>query len=107
MVPALDPGIEIYGRNKRPADLRSVRPRRTLLFVLGTTYPARTTFDLKPDGLSCNLGHQSGGCKTRPAGDPRAQQRFAGLCRYLLGRQSLLRFNKNHRGGAVDYGGMG
>jgi hypothetical protein len=40
MVPASDPGIEIYVRNKRPADMNSFRPERTVLFVHGSTYPA-------------------------------------------------------------------
>ncbi len=52
IVPALDPGIDIYVRNKRPADMRAFRPERTVLFVHGATYPAHTTFDLKLDGLS-------------------------------------------------------
>jgi pimeloyl-ACP methyl ester carboxylesterase len=52
MVPAVDPGIEIYVRNKRPAGLTAFRPERTLLFVHGATYPAHTSFDLKLDGLS-------------------------------------------------------
>jgi pimeloyl-ACP methyl ester carboxylesterase len=52
MVPASDPGIEIYVRNKRPADLTAFRPERTVLFVHGATYPAHTAFDLKLDGLS-------------------------------------------------------
>ena len=52
MVPALDPGIDIYARNKRPADMRAFRPERTVLFVHGATYPAHTTFDLRLDGLS-------------------------------------------------------
>ena len=52
MVPALDPGIEIYVRNKRPADMTAFRPERTVLFVHGATYPAHTTFDLQLDGLS-------------------------------------------------------
>ena len=52
MVPAADPGIEIYVRNKRPADMAGFRPERTLLFVHGATYPAETAFDLKLDGLS-------------------------------------------------------
>ena len=52
MVPAADPGIEIYVRNKRPANLTAFRPERTLLFVHGATYPAETAFDLKLDGLS-------------------------------------------------------
>jgi pimeloyl-ACP methyl ester carboxylesterase len=52
MVPALDPGIEIYVRNKRAADMASFRPERTLLLVHGATYPAHTTFDLELDGQS-------------------------------------------------------
>src|SRR5438128_2410072 len=52
MVPASDPGIEIYVRNKRPADMSSFRPERTVLYVHGATYPASTAFDLKLDGLS-------------------------------------------------------
>lgn len=52
MVPALDPGISLYVRNKRPAEMRSFRPARTVLFVHGATYPAHTTFDLALDGLS-------------------------------------------------------
>src|SRR5215472_2819579 len=47
-----DPGIEIYVRNKRPADLAAFRPERTVLFVHGATYPAHTAFDLQLDGLS-------------------------------------------------------
>ena len=45
MVPS-DPGIDIYVRNKRPADLTAFRPERTLLFVHGSTYPAHT--DVRP-----------------------------------------------------------
>jgi pimeloyl-ACP methyl ester carboxylesterase len=52
MVPASDPGIEIYVRNKRPADMTTFRPERTVVFVHGATYPAHTAFDLKLDGLS-------------------------------------------------------
>jgi pimeloyl-ACP methyl ester carboxylesterase len=52
MVPALDPGIEIFVRNKRPAAMTSFRPERTVLFVHGATYPAHTTFDLQLDGVS-------------------------------------------------------
>src|SRR5215470_2975473 len=52
MIPSGDPGIEIYVRNKRPADMNAFRPERTLLFVHGATYPAHTAFDLKLDGLS-------------------------------------------------------
>ena len=52
MVPSSDPGIEIYVRNKRPADMTTFRPERTLLFVHGATYPAHTAFDLQLDGMS-------------------------------------------------------
>lgn len=52
MVPASDPGIEIFVRNKRPADQAAFAPARTVLFVHGATYPAHTAFDFKIDGLS-------------------------------------------------------
>jgi pimeloyl-ACP methyl ester carboxylesterase len=52
MVPALDPGIDIYVRNKRPASLTAFRPERTVLYVHGATYPASTSFDLALDGVS-------------------------------------------------------
>jgi pimeloyl-ACP methyl ester carboxylesterase len=51
MVPS-EAGIEIYVRNKRPADMSAFRPERTLLLVHGATYPAHTSFDLKLDGVS-------------------------------------------------------
>jgi pimeloyl-ACP methyl ester carboxylesterase len=52
MVKTGDPGIEIYVRNKRPANMASFRPEQTVLFVHGATYPAETAFDLKLDGQS-------------------------------------------------------
>src|SRR5215831_20360388 len=52
MVKSPDPGIEIYVRNKHPADMTSFRPERTLLYVHGATYPASTAFDLPLDGQS-------------------------------------------------------
>jgi pimeloyl-ACP methyl ester carboxylesterase len=52
MVKSPDPGIEIYVRNKRPADLTAFRPERTVLYVHGATYPSETAFDLRLDGLS-------------------------------------------------------
>lgn len=52
MVDSIDPGIAIYVRNKRPADMTAFVPARTLLFVHGATYPAHATFDLALDGLS-------------------------------------------------------
>jgi alpha-beta hydrolase superfamily lysophospholipase len=52
MVKTSDAGIEIYVRNKRPADMASFRPEQTVLYVHGATYPSETAFDLKLDGLS-------------------------------------------------------
>lgn len=52
MVKTADAGIEIYVRNKRPADMTSIRPEQTVLYVHGATYPSETAFDLKLDGMS-------------------------------------------------------
>jgi pimeloyl-ACP methyl ester carboxylesterase len=52
MVKSPDPGIEIYVRNKRPADMNVFRPERTVLYVHGATYPSSTAFDLQLDGQS-------------------------------------------------------
>jgi pimeloyl-ACP methyl ester carboxylesterase len=46
------PGIQLYIRNKRPADLRAVGPERVLLYVHGATYPSETAFDLPLGGFS-------------------------------------------------------
>jgi pimeloyl-ACP methyl ester carboxylesterase len=51
LVPS-EPGIEIYVRNKRPADLTTFKPERTLLMVHGSTYPAHTGIDLPLGGQS-------------------------------------------------------
>jgi pimeloyl-ACP methyl ester carboxylesterase len=51
-VPASDPGIDIFVRNKRPADMTTFSPERTLLFVHGATYPASASFDLPLGGMS-------------------------------------------------------
>jgi pimeloyl-ACP methyl ester carboxylesterase len=45
-------GIELYLRNKRPADMRKFPADRLLLFVHGATYPAETAFDLPLGGFS-------------------------------------------------------
>ena len=37
MVKTSDPGIEIYVRNKRPADMTAFRPEQTVLYVHGAT----------------------------------------------------------------------
>ena len=52
MVPAKDPGIQLYVRNKHPEGVTSFGPERTLLFVHGATYPAETAFDLPLGGKS-------------------------------------------------------
>jgi pimeloyl-ACP methyl ester carboxylesterase len=52
MVPSSDAGIEIYVRNKRPADMTGFRPDRTVLFVHSSTFPSSTTFDLPLAGMS-------------------------------------------------------
>src|SRR5262249_30205290 len=51
MVPT-DPGIEVFVRNKRPADMTAFRPERTVLFVHGSPSPSHTGFDLKLGGMS-------------------------------------------------------
>src|SRR5262249_57982376 len=52
MVKSPDPGIEVYVRNKHPADMTTFRPERTVLYVHGATYPASTAFDLQLGGMS-------------------------------------------------------
>ncbi len=52
LVPAVDPGIQLYVRNKHPAGMKTVAGERVLLFVHGSSYPAETTFDLPLNGLS-------------------------------------------------------
>jgi pimeloyl-ACP methyl ester carboxylesterase len=49
---ASDPDVQIFVRNKRPADMTAFRPERTVLFVHGSTYPAHTAFDLALGGMS-------------------------------------------------------
>jgi pimeloyl-ACP methyl ester carboxylesterase len=51
-IPASDPGIELFIRNKHPAGTTSFSGDRILLFVHGGTYPAETAFDLPLNGLS-------------------------------------------------------
>jgi pimeloyl-ACP methyl ester carboxylesterase len=52
MIASDTPGISLFVRNKRRADLSRFTPDNTVLFVAGSTYPASTTFDLSLDGLS-------------------------------------------------------
>ena len=51
MLPS-DPGIELYVREKHPADAKTFAGDRILLFVHGATYPAETSFDLPVGGAS-------------------------------------------------------
>jgi pimeloyl-ACP methyl ester carboxylesterase len=51
-VPGGDPGIQIFVRNKRPADLGATTGDKIVLFVHGATYPAHTAFDLPLSGHS-------------------------------------------------------
>jgi pimeloyl-ACP methyl ester carboxylesterase len=52
MIPAGDPGIQLYVRNKRPEGLTQFTGEKTLLYVHGTTQAASTTFDLRLDDFS-------------------------------------------------------
>lgn len=51
-IPAADPGINLYVRNKHPPGVKTFAPGKILLFVHGATYPAEAAFDLKLNGLS-------------------------------------------------------
>lgn len=51
-VPARDPGIQLYVRNKRPEAMTTFTSDRIVLFVHGATFPAETAFDLQLGGLS-------------------------------------------------------
>jgi pimeloyl-ACP methyl ester carboxylesterase len=52
MVPALDPGIQLYVRNKHEAGRSNYTGDKVLLYVHGATYPAETAFDLQLGGMS-------------------------------------------------------
>ena len=52
MVPASDPGIELYVRNKHPEGMQAATADRVLVYVHGATYPAETAFDLPVGGAS-------------------------------------------------------
>jgi pimeloyl-ACP methyl ester carboxylesterase len=51
-IPAADPGIELYIRNKHPAGVTSFAADKILLYVHGATYPSETAFDLPVGGRS-------------------------------------------------------
>jgi pimeloyl-ACP methyl ester carboxylesterase len=52
MVEAADPGIQLYVRNKHPANMEQVPDGRVLLYVHGATQPSEATFDLPLEGAS-------------------------------------------------------
>jgi pimeloyl-ACP methyl ester carboxylesterase len=52
MVPAAEPGIQLYVRNKRLQDLTNFTGDKILLYVHGATYPSETAFDLQLNGMS-------------------------------------------------------
>jgi len=52
LVPAVDPGIRLYVRNKHPRGVKKFPGQKILLYVHGATYPSETAFDLKLNGLS-------------------------------------------------------
>jgi pimeloyl-ACP methyl ester carboxylesterase len=52
MIPSETHGIELFLRNKRPADAAREPAGKTLLYVHGTSQAAETTFDLRLDGVS-------------------------------------------------------
>jgi len=51
-IPAVDPGVVLYVRNKHPEELKTPPAEKILLFVHGATYPSETAFDLQLNGLS-------------------------------------------------------
>jgi len=52
MISALDPGIQLHVRNKRPAGEERFGPERIVLFVHGATFPSETGFDIELPGGS-------------------------------------------------------
>lgn len=52
MIPAVDPGIYLYVRNKHPEGADEFRGEKILLFAHGSTYPGEAVFDMRLNGLS-------------------------------------------------------
>jgi pimeloyl-ACP methyl ester carboxylesterase len=52
MVPAADPGISLYVRNKHPQGVTQFPAEKILLYVHGATYLSETALDLKLNGVS-------------------------------------------------------
>jgi pimeloyl-ACP methyl ester carboxylesterase len=51
-IPAADPGIELFIRNKHLEGVTNFPGEKILLYVHGATYPSETAFDLPLNGLS-------------------------------------------------------
>lgn len=117
-VPAKDPGIELYVRNKRPEGVTKFDPEKIVLFVHGATYPAESAFDLPLDGMSwmdyiAQRGYdvylmdvRGYGASTRPPemGRPPAEnppivntdvavKDVSAVVDYILGRRSVSKIN--------------
>jgi pimeloyl-ACP methyl ester carboxylesterase len=52
MIPASDPDIQLYARNKHPSGMETVASDRILIYVHGATYPSESMFDLPVAGAS-------------------------------------------------------
>src|ERR1043166_5342066 len=52
IIPAADPGIQLFVRNKRAEGMISFTGERVVLFVHGATYPSETVFDIDLPGGS-------------------------------------------------------
>jgi len=46
MIPTGDAGIQLFVRNKHPANQKKFAADKILLYVHGATYPSETAFDL-------------------------------------------------------------
>jgi pimeloyl-ACP methyl ester carboxylesterase len=51
-IPSVDPGVELYMRNKHPVGMTAFSEDKTVLFIHGATYPAESAFDLPSEGVS-------------------------------------------------------
>jgi pimeloyl-ACP methyl ester carboxylesterase len=51
-IPSVDPGVELYMRNKRPVGMTAFGADKTVLFIYGATDPAESAFDLPIEGVS-------------------------------------------------------
>lgn len=51
-ISAKDDGIQLFLRNKHPAEYYNGKPGQTVLFIHGATFPGSATFDLPLEGVS-------------------------------------------------------